>query len=46
MWPCPQMPGVTVTPLEGLHDVEALVILRNEIQPDIEKKQKSMCPWF
>ncbi|EPY83429.1 dedicator of cytokinesis 10 [Camelus ferus] len=33
MWPCPQMPGVTVTPLEGLHDVEALQEKPRLIEP-------------
>lgn len=40
------MPGVSVTPLEGLHHVKALVILRSEIQPGIEKKQNYVCWWL
>lgn len=35
-----------MTLLEGLHDIRALVILRNEIQPDVEKKQDSPFQWL
>lgn len=40
------MLGVPVTPLEGLHDVKTLVILRTEIQPGTENKQDYVCPWL
>ena len=40
------MPGACMTPLEELHCVKALVVLRNEFQPDVEKMQDFTCHWL
>lgn len=40
------MPGVSVTPLEGMYIVKALVILRNEGHPSIEKMRNYMYQWL